>query len=185
MTAFCDHQKTSRQTSKAMSGVPDLSSPLSTQQPYPQQQQPAYYAWPQATYTQALDDQARLFYSEAMRYSNNQFPLEYLQTLIRRLAAKDLELQDRENQLAHMFQQSRSYGRPRPYGRGRGGGYVGRGRGRGRGRNGYGSDRRTEYSSYPTHQPSRPDSPRPEAAAPHGTPRGDDREDGEYTEDQQ
>lgn len=52
-----------------------------------------------AAYTSALDEKTRQFMEEAMRSSQGQFPLQWLQTFIRRLAAKDMELQDRERQV--------------------------------------------------------------------------------------
>lgn len=86
-----------------------------------------------AAYTSALDEKTRQFMEEATAHSQGQFPTQWLQTFIRRLAAKDLELQDRERYLMEYsqrmmsnFQQpsGRSYGRsgyerrsPRPYDR--------------------------------------------------------------------
>lgn len=52
-----------------------------------------------AAYTSALDEKTRQFMEEAMRSSQGQFPVQWLQTFIRRLAAKDMELQDRERQV--------------------------------------------------------------------------------------
>jgi hypothetical protein len=52
-----------------------------------------------AAYTSALDEKTRHFMEEAMRSSQGQFPVQWLQTFIRRLAAKDMELQDRERQV--------------------------------------------------------------------------------------
>ena len=58
---------------------------------------------------------------EATAYSQGAFPVKWLQTFIRRLAAKDMELQDRERQLMLQYQQqqvpSDRYRRPQtqPY----------------------------------------------------------------------
>ena len=91
-----------------------------------------------AAYTSALDEKTRQFMEEATSHSQGQFPTQWMQTFIRRLAAKDLELQDRERYLmeySHQMmsnsqqqQTSRNYGRtdyerhsprrsPRPYDR--------------------------------------------------------------------
>ena len=73
-----------------------------------------------AAYTSSLDEKTRQFMEEATSHSQGQFPTQWLQTFIRRLAAKDLELQDRERYLmeySHRMmtdsqqQTNRSYGR--------------------------------------------------------------------------
>ena len=72
-------------------------------------------------YTTALDEKTRQFMDEATAYSQGAFPVKWLQTFIRRLAAKDMELQDRERQLMLQYQQqqvpSDRYRRPQtqPY----------------------------------------------------------------------
>lgn len=86
-----------------------------------------------AAYTTALDERTRQFMEEALAHSQGGFPVQWLQTFIRRMAAKDMELQDRERQLSNMIQeqhqrQYQSHPR-RGYDRGQE-----RGRGRGRGR---------------------------------------------------
>lgn len=83
-----------------------------------------------------IEERYKQFYDEAMKYSSGKFPVEYLQSLLHRLAAKDLELQQRERELyAHQqnlimaqsqqesgYRNYRSRGRftssPHPYRRG-------------------------------------------------------------------
>lgn len=71
-------------------------------------------------YTTALDEKTRQFMEEATAYSQGTFPVKWLQTFIRRLAAKDMELQDRERQLMLQYQQFQSdrYHRPQTHNRG-------------------------------------------------------------------
>ena len=56
-------------------------------------------------YTAALDEKTRQFMEEAMASSQGSFPIKWLQTFIRRLASKDMELQDRERQMMAQYQQ--------------------------------------------------------------------------------
>jgi len=102
----------------------------------------------ETTYTSVLDEHSRQFYEEAMRQSGGNFPMEYLQTTIRRLAAKDLELQDRERRVFQMLKQvpapyvpRESRGRPYYHSQGERGQDQRRGRGRGQDRQGQGQDR--------------------------------------------
>lgn len=61
-------------------------------------------------YTAALDEKTRQFMEEATAFSQGSFPIKWLQTFIRRLASKDMELQDRERQLMAQYQiQSENY----------------------------------------------------------------------------
>lgn len=59
-------------------------------------------------YTASLDEKTRQFMEEATAHSHGNFPLKWIQTFIRRLAAKDMELQDREQQLMNLLLQSQS-----------------------------------------------------------------------------
>jgi hypothetical protein len=55
-------------------------------------------------YDSALEEKYREFYDEAMLHSNGNFPQEYLRSTIRKLARKDLELQEKERQLFTLHQ---------------------------------------------------------------------------------
>ena len=75
---------------------------------------------------QLLSERSNQLYTSALEHSGGNFPFEYLQSTVRRLAAKEMELDERERQIMIYVSQCCPRGGHNSRGAGRGRGYRGR-----------------------------------------------------------